>query len=66
MPEIVPVVAVAPGVRQPTTATVTVPRTTPVGVYFVQACADWLKEAAESSEENNCGTSVAALQVIDP
>jgi hypothetical protein len=65
MPEIVPVVAVATGVRQPTTATVTIPRLTPVGVYFVQACAD-LKEVAESSEENNCGTSGATLQVIDP
>jgi subtilase family serine protease len=62
----VPVVPVARGKKEPATAIATIPNKTPPGTYFVQACADWLKEVEESSEENNCGTSVATLQVTGP
>jgi trimeric autotransporter adhesin len=62
----VPAPAVAHGTKEPATATVTIPSSTPAGTYFVQACVDWLKEVAESSEANNCGTSVATLQVTTP
>jgi CARDB len=61
---VVPVAAVASGSpAQPTTATVTISPKTPLGVYFVQACVDWFNEVPESSDENNCGTSGATLEV---
>jgi subtilase family serine protease len=45
------------------TATVTVPNNTPLGKYFVQACADVTNAVVESSDSNNCGTSTDTLQV---
>jgi hypothetical protein len=38
------------------TRTVTIPSTTPIGVYFLLACADDLSAVAETSETNNCTT----------
>jgi subtilase family serine protease len=38
------------------TRTVTIPSTTPIGVYFLLACADDLGAAGETSETNNCTT----------
>jgi hypothetical protein len=47
----------------PTTVTVTVPLTTLPGVYVVQACADSAKTVAETSDSNNCTTSVGTVKV---
>ena len=36
---------------------------TPAGTYVVQACVDTVKLVAETSDENNCGTSVDTIKV---
>ena len=61
---LVPVAALtlAPGANASTTATVTIPGSTPAGTYFIQACVV-MASGVESSAENNCGTSSATLQV---
>jgi subtilase family serine protease len=43
--------------------TVTIPATTLVGQYQVQACADSGKALAEAQEGNNCSTSVGKINV---
>ena len=62
--ESVAVPAVPHGDSKVVTAPLTVLRATPLGTYLVVACVDSLNEVAESSNENNCWTSVAPLQVI--
>ena len=44
--------------------TVTVPATTPVGLYFVLACADDLQTVPEGIETNNCAASPARIAVV--
>lgn len=39
------------------------PRWVALGAYFVQACVDITNVVVESSDENNCGTSVDTIQV---
>jgi hypothetical protein len=63
IPDIVPVAAVASGGRRPTASTVTIHPKTPLGTYLVRACVDILNEVVESSDENNCGTSVETITV---
>src|SRR5262249_45130304 len=46
-------------------ATVTVPASTPVGAYFVLACADDSHVVSES-DESNCGSSTSPIQVTQP
>jgi subtilase family serine protease len=43
--------------------TVTVPSTTPSGVYFLLSCGDDLLRRIESNEGNNCRASVATIQI---
>jgi subtilase family serine protease len=45
------------------TVTVTVPGTTPVGVYFLLACADDTAQVPETNESNNCRASATTVQV---
>ncbi|HEV8437728.1 MAG TPA: SBBP repeat-containing protein [Methylomirabilota bacterium] len=47
-------------------ATVTVPNSTPVGSYFVLACADDPHVVAELDEGFNCGASFSQIQVTLP
>lgn len=63
IPEAVPVGALVHGASRSINATVTVPTGTPVGIYLIQACVDKANLVAESSDENNCGTSVGTLKV---
>ena len=56
------VVALAPGATSAGSKQVTIPLTTPSGLYLVLACADDLVKVAESDEANNCrpaGTKVS-------
>jgi subtilase family serine protease len=63
LPEIVPVLAVAASGEKTATGPVTIPTDTPVGTYYVQACADTANVVVEVSDTNNCGTSVDTLVV---
>ncbi|MEQ1759432.1 MAG: CARDB domain-containing protein [Vicinamibacterales bacterium] len=45
---------------------VKVPSATPVGVYYVLACADDLLKVIETNENNNCRASAGTLQVTGP
>jgi C1A family cysteine protease len=45
------------------TVTVTVPATTPSGLYYLLACADDTTVVAETSETNNCKASSTKVQV---
>src|SRR5262249_27516577 len=45
------------------TANVTIPDTTPLGAYYVLACADDRASVVESDEGNNCVASAAVLRV---
>jgi hypothetical protein len=47
-------------------ATVTIPATTAVGVYYVVACADDLKSVKEEAETNNCLASSSTIVVTLP
>jgi subtilase family serine protease len=51
----------APGATSHAAKTVTVATSTPLGTYYLHACADDLKQVVESDETNNC--VVAATQV---
>jgi subtilase family serine protease len=55
----------APGTDSPGNATVTIPTSTPVGTYYLLACADDKKVVAESNEGNNCQASVTTV-VVSP
>ncbi len=50
--------AVALGGKQTVQPTATIPSGTKPGTYVVQACVDTAKLVLETSDENNCGTSV--------
>lgn len=63
IPELVSVPALAPGVPRPTTMTVAIHPKMPLGVYFVLACVDQGDIVVEYSDENNCRTSVATIEV---
>jgi subtilase family serine protease len=43
------------------TVTVTVPSATPLGLYYLLACADDTGSVAESQETNNCRSSSSRL-----
>jgi hypothetical protein len=43
-----------------------IPPATPLGSYFVLACADDLHAVTESSERNNCRSSMSGLTVSNP
>jgi hypothetical protein len=53
----------APSAVSTGVATVTIPTTTPVGTYFLLACADDTKVSIESNEANNCVASASATVV---
>ncbi|HEY1328973.1 MAG TPA: SBBP repeat-containing protein [Casimicrobiaceae bacterium] len=53
----------APNAVSAGAATVTVPTTTPLGSYFLLACADDTKVGIESNETNNCVASASAVKV---
>ena len=55
--------AVAQSGKQTVVPTATIPSGTPPGTYVVQACVDPGKLVPESSDENNCGTSVDTIKV---
>ena len=44
----------------------TVPVGTPLGDYYLLACADDLEKIAESNESNNCKTSTTATTIVVP
>ncbi len=48
------------------TIQVTVPTSTPLGTYYLLACADDTARVAESNEANNCLASSATIQVTRP
>ena len=59
------VAALAAGAANAATATsVTVPKNTPLGLYYLLACADDKKAVKESNESNNCRASVGRVQVV--
>jgi hypothetical protein len=57
IPEVVAVGPLVHGASRSINATVTVPSGTPPATYLIQACVDKANLVAESSDENNCGTS---------
>ncbi|MGE3540790.1 MAG: CARDB domain-containing protein [Candidatus Tectimicrobiota bacterium] len=56
----------APGASLPGSATVTIPRTTPLGTYFLLACADATNTVLESNETNNCRATAGTVQIGAP
>ena len=58
--------ALAAGASSAGTAGVTVPVATPLGTYYLLACADDLKVVKESKEGNNCRASASKVQVTGP
>jgi hypothetical protein len=58
--------ALAVGAVNSGTANVTIPDDTPLGAYYVLACADDRASVAESDEANNCVASAAVLTVTRP
>jgi subtilase family serine protease len=57
------VASLAPGSSLSGNTTVPVPPSTPVGTYFVLACADDMDTVRESDELNNCRASGALVIV---
>ena len=53
----------APNAVSTGAATVTIPAATPVGTYFLLACADDTKVSIESNETNNCVASASATNI---
>jgi len=53
----------APGEASTGTVSVTIPSTTPAGIYFLLACADDMKVVGESNENNNCRASQTQVEV---
>src|SRR5207249_3850968 len=60
------VLALNVGATAKGTVTATIPSTTPVGTYFVLACADDANAVTESNEANNCLASTTTVQVTLP
>lgn len=58
--------SLAPGGASAGSVTVTVPSSTVAGIYYLIACADDTKVAAESNETNNCATSTGTVQISAP
>ena len=58
--------ALAPGAASSESTGVTVPATTPAGLYHLLACADDPDANAESDEANNCRASTGRMQVTQP
>ncbi len=58
------VAGLAGGASQSGTVTVTIPAATPLGTYFLLACADDLNAVAESNEGNNCIASATATVTV--
>ena len=56
----------AAGATSTGSRTITTPLTTPVGTYYVVACADDLLRVRETNETNNCVPSPATLKVAWP
>lgn len=56
--------ALAPGEESAGTTNLRIPRTVAPGVYFLLACADRTRVAAETSERNNCLTSATQIVVL--
>jgi subtilase family serine protease len=56
----------APGATSTASRDVTVPSTTPLGTYFLIACADNSLRVAESSELNNCRASTTTVVITLP
>ena len=54
------------GATRTSTVTVTMPATTPPGLYTVLACADDLKVVAERDETNNCRASATQVNLLAP
>jgi len=52
--------------RSQVDTSVTIPAGTPLGTYYLIACADDLNQVAESSEANNCRSATNTLQVALP
>jgi len=60
------VVSLTPGATSLGGRDVTVPATTPLGVYYVIACADYTVKVTESNEVNNCLTAATTVQIAQP
>jgi hypothetical protein len=58
--------ALAPGASSTGPVVVVTPPTTPLGTYYLLACADDLKVVKESKEGNNCRASASKVQVTAP
>jgi hypothetical protein len=58
--------ALLAGASSSGTVLVTVPPATPLGTYYLLACADDLKVVKESKEGNNCRASASQVQVTAP
>jgi hypothetical protein len=43
---------------------VTIPTTTPLGTYYLLACADDVKKVPESNEKNNCKASASTVTIL--
>lgn len=55
--------ALAAGVSDSATTTVTIPLETPPGAYFLIACADDLRQVTEADETNDCRTAAKTVTV---
>ena len=53
----------SPGATSKGTITVTIPISTPSGLYFLLACTDDLNQVGEGNETNNCRASQTRIQV---
>lgn len=60
-----PVPALGPGEDSTGPLTVTIPASTPLGLYYLLACADADAGVPESNETNNCRASTTQVQVTD-
>ena len=58
--------ALAFGATSTGTVTVTIPSGTPLGTYYLLACADNLTKVTESNEANNCLAADSPIQVTRP
>ncbi len=60
------VTSLAPGSSSQGGTNLTIPASTPLGIYRVLACADATNQVAETSETNNCGASAQTTQITQP
>jgi subtilase family serine protease len=58
--------ALAPSASSTASVSVTIPTTTPLGIYYLVACADDLSKVVESDDANNCRPSATAVNVTRP